>query len=104
MNAYIFLALSIVCEVFGSSMLKATNGFKRILPTIGVIVGYGAAFYGLSLSLKTLPIGTAYAIWAGLGTALTALVGIIIYKENFNSKTLYGLILIIGGVTLLNIG
>lgn len=104
MNAYFVLALSIVSEVFGSSMLKATNGFKRILPTIGVIIGYGIAFYALSLSLKTIPLGVAYAIWAGLGTALTALVGIIIYKESFNSKTLYGLILIIGGVILLNIG
>jgi multidrug resistance protein EbrA len=84
-------------------MLKASNGFKRFLPTFGVIVGYGIAFYTLSLSLKTLSLGTAYAIWAGLGTALTALVGFIIYKENFHRKKLFGLILIIGGVILLNV-
>ncbi|MED1472390.1 multidrug efflux SMR transporter [Bacillus salipaludis] len=102
MNAYILLAISILSEVFGSSMLKATNGFKKILPSLCVIVGYGIAFYALSLSLKTLPLGVAYAIWAGVGTALTALVGITIYKEKFNSKKLFGLVLIIGGVILLN--
>ncbi|WP_106498287.1 DMT family transporter [Lentibacillus sp. Marseille-P4043] len=103
MNAYILLAISIVSEVFGSSMLKATNGFKKIIPSLGVIVGYGIAFYGLSLSLKMLHLGVAYAIWAGLGTALTALVGVTIYKENFNGKKLFGLVLIIGGVIFLNI-
>lgn len=104
MNAYVLLLVAIVSEVFGSSMLKATNGFKKLVPTIGVIIGYGAAFYALSLALKTLPLGMAYAIWAGLGTALTALVGILIFKENFNQKTLFGLVLIIGGVALLNLG
>jgi multidrug resistance protein EbrA len=104
MNAYVLLFVAIVCEVFGSSMLKATNGFKKLFPTLGVVIGYGAAFYALSLALKTLSLGMAYAIWAGLGTALTALVGIIIYKEKFNQKTLFGLVLIIGGVALLNLG
>lgn len=104
MNAYVLLFVAIVSEVFGSSMLKATNGFKKLVPTLGVIIGYGAAFYALSLALKTLPLGMAYAIWAGLGTALTALVGILIFKENFNQKTLFGLVLIIGGVALLNLG
>jgi multidrug resistance protein EbrA len=104
MNAYVFLIISIVCEVFGSSMLKATNGFKKLLPTVGLVIGYGLAFYCLSLSLQTLSLGVAYAIWAGLGTALTALVGVLIYKESFNTKKLWGLLLIIGGVILLNIG
>jgi multidrug resistance protein EbrA len=104
MNAYVLLIFSIVCEVFGSSMLKATNGFKKLLPTMGLVIGYGLAFYCLSLSLQTLSLGVAYAIWAGLGTALTALVGVFIYKEHFNMKKLCGLVLIIGGVILLNIG
>ncbi|MEH7386902.1 multidrug efflux SMR transporter, partial [Bacillus sp. JJ1521] len=71
MNAYILLILAIISEVFGSSMLKATDGFKKFLPSVGVIIGYGLAFYALSLTLKTLPLGLAYAIWAGVGTALT---------------------------------
>jgi multidrug resistance protein EbrA len=104
MGAYLLLALAIVSEVFGSSMLKAANGFKNRLPALGVIIGYGVAFYGLSLSLKTLPLGMAYAIWAGLGTALTALIGITVLKEHYNRKTFYGLALIIAGVMLLNTG
>ncbi|MCP8617240.1 DMT family transporter [Salirhabdus salicampi] len=104
MNAYLLLGLSIICEVFGSSMLKATNGFKNLFPTIGVLVSYGIAFYGLSLALKTLSLGTAFAIWAGLGTALTALVGITIYKEKMNGKIIFGLTFIVFGVILLNLG
>ncbi|MCC3648946.1 multidrug efflux SMR transporter [Cytobacillus oceanisediminis] len=104
MNAYFLLALAIVSEVAGSSLLKAADGFKKLLPSIGVIIGYRVAFYALSLSLKTLPLGVAYAIWAGLGTVLTALVGIFIYKENVNGKKLLGLALIVGGVILLNSG
>ncbi|WP_010094722.1 DMT family transporter [Ornithinibacillus scapharcae] len=104
MHAYLLLFVAIISEVIGSSLLKASNGFKKILPSIGVLIGYAGAFYALSLSLKTLPISVAYAIWAGVGTALTALVGIIIYKEGFNSKKLFGLVLIISGVIFLNIG
>lgn len=104
MSAYVLLTLSIVSEVFGSSMLKATNGFKKILPTLGVIGGYALAFYSLAITLKTLPLGMIYAIWAGMGTALTALVGVIIYKEKINVKKCFGLALIIGGVVFLNIG
>jgi multidrug resistance protein EbrA len=102
MNAYILLTLAIISEVFGSSMLKATNGFKKLFPSIGVVVGYVFAFYGLSLSLKTIPIGMTYAIWSGLGTVLTAIVGIVMYKETLNRIKLFGIVLIIGGVILLN--
>ena len=103
MNAYFLLAIAIVSEVFGSSMLKATKGFKKFLPPLGVVFGYSFSFYALSLSLKTLPIGVAYAIWAGLGTALTAVIGITIYKENFDIKKFFGLVLIISGVILLSV-
>lgn len=101
---YLLLSIAIIGEVFATSMLKASNGFKNMLPTLGVVFGYAVAFYTLSLSLKTLPLGLAYAIWAGVGTALTALVGIVIYKENLNSKKVCGLIFIIGGVILMNLG
>ncbi|MEK3943954.1 multidrug efflux SMR transporter [Paenibacillus sp. FSL R7-0048] len=103
MNSYLLLATAIICEVFGSSMLKVSNGFKKILPSIGVVLGMGSAFYCLSLALSTIPLGTAYAIWSGVGTALTALIGVIIYKENFNLKKLLGLILIIGGVVIMKL-
>ncbi|MCE4048172.1 MULTISPECIES: multidrug efflux SMR transporter [Bacillaceae] len=104
MNPYLLLVVSIISEVFASSMLKATEGFKRLLPSVGVALGYGIAFYALSLTLKTMPIGTAYAIWAGVGTALTAVAGAVLYKESFNSKKVIGLLLVIGGVILLNFG
>ncbi len=103
LNSYVLLATAIICEVFGSSMLKVSNGFKKILPSIGVLLGMGSAFYCLSLALSTIPLGTAYAIWSGVGTALTALIGVIIYKENFNLKKLLGLILIIGGVVIMKL-
>lgn len=103
LNSYLLLATAIICEVFGSSLLKVSNGFKKILPSIGVVLGMGSAFYCLSLALSTIPLGTAYAIWSGVGTALTALIGVIIYKENFNLKKLLGLILIIGGVVIMKL-
>lgn len=103
LNSYVLLATAIICEVFGSSMLKVSNGFKKILPSIGVVLGMGSAFYCLSLALSTIPLGTAYAIWSGVGTALTALIGVIIYKENFNLKKLLGMILIIGGVVIMKL-
>lgn len=103
MNPYVILAVAIVSEVFGSSMLKVSNGFKKLFPTIGVIIGMGIAFYCLSLALKTIPLGTAYAIWSGVGTALTAVVGVFVYKERFNMKKFAGLVLIIGGVIVLKL-
>ncbi|KAA1191592.1 DMT family transporter [Paenibacillus sp. B2(2019)] len=103
MNSYVLLATAIICEVFGSSMLKVSNGFKRVFPSIGVILGMGLAFYSLSLALKTIPLGTAYAIWSGVGTALTAIIGVVFYKENFNRKKLLGLLLIIGGVIIMKL-
>ena len=103
MNAFILLVIAIASEVVGSSLLKITNGFKRLVPTLGVIFGYGIAFYTLSLSLQVLEIGVAYAIWSGAGTALTALVGIMIYKESLNSKKVLGLLCIISGVIVLNL-
>lgn len=103
-SAFFLLALAIVSEVFGSSALKAADGFKKLFPSLAVIIGYGISFYSLSLALKTLPLGMSYAIWSGVGTALTALVGIMVYKERIHIKKVLGLLLIIGGVVLLNVG
>ncbi|MGE6376720.1 DMT family transporter [Peribacillus muralis] len=102
MKGYIALGISIITEVFGTTMLKISDGFNNLIPTLGVIIGFGMAFYCLSLCLKTIPLSLAYAIWAGIGTALTALIGVLLWDEPFSTLTLGGLILIIGGVTLLN--
>lgn len=101
--ALMLLLIAIICEVIASSLLKLTKGFTVVLPSISVIIAYGLSFYVLSLSLKTLPIGMAYAIWSGLGTALTAIVGVVFYKERFNQKKFWGIICIIFGAIFLNI-
>lgn len=103
MNPYTVLLAAIICEVFGSSMLKESKGFTKRIPSIGVILGMGLSFYLFSLALRELPLSLAYAIWSGVGTALTAIVGIVIWKENFNLKKLTGLVCIIGGVIVLRL-
>lgn len=93
MNAYLLLAVAIVSEVFGSSLLKATNGFRKIMPSLGVMIGYGVAFYALSISLMTLPLGVAYAIWSGVGTAVTAMISAIVLDEAFHTFLEIGVVL-----------
>lgn len=102
MKSYFVLALSIVFEIFGTAMLKTSDGFTVLIPSIGVVVSYGISFYFFSLALKMLPLSLAYAIWAGVGTAVTAIVGILIWGEIISLLKLSGLALIIGGVILLN--
>ncbi|KAB2330734.1 multidrug efflux SMR transporter [Cytobacillus depressus] len=102
MKSYTALAFSIISEVFATVMLKMSVGFTVLFPAIGVIVGYALSFYCLSLCLKSMPLSLAYAIWSGVGTALTAFIGVLIWGELFNTMTLFGVILIIGGVVLLN--
>ena len=102
MQGYIILIITIIGEVFGSSMLKASNGFKRVLPIFGVIIGYGVAFYALSLALKTIPLGMAYAIWSGVGKVLTALVSVVLWGEVLSVLKIIGILLIISGVVVLN--
>lgn len=103
MNPFVFLAIAIVSEVCGSSLLKLSNGFKRLYPSLGVVAGLGSAFYFLSLALQSISLGTAYAIWSGVGTALTAMVGVLFYKERLGVKKILGLLLIIGGVITLKL-
>jgi multidrug transporter EmrE-like cation transporter len=103
MKAYLFLAIAIVSELFGTSMLKASEGFTRLFPSVGVIFGFIVAFYSLSLSLQQIPLSIAYAIWSGVGTAITVIIGIVIWKENVNLSSLIGILLIIAGVVILNL-
>ncbi|GIN41569.1 MULTISPECIES: DMT family transporter [Heyndrickxia] len=102
MKGYLFLSISIISEVVATMMLKISDGFTVIFPSIGVALGYGIAFYCLSLCLKMIPLSLAYAIWSGVGTALTVIVGIVAWGESFNLYSGLGIILIIGGVVMLN--
>lgn len=102
MKGYIYLIIAILGEVFATAMLKASEGFTILLPSIGVVSGYAISFYCLSLCLSTLPLSIAYAIWAGTGTALTAIVGGVVWGEAFSNFKILGIAFIIGGVFLLN--
>lgn len=99
--SYLYLAIAIVAEVIGTSALKAAEGFTRPLPSLVVIVGYGAAFYFLSLALKVIPVGIAYAIWSGVGVALITLIGWLVFKQRLDAPALAGLALIVAGVVMI---
>lgn len=102
MRHWVFLGVAIVSEVIGTSALKASEGFTRLAPSLVVIVGYAAAFYFLSITLKTIPVGVAYAIWSGVGVALTALIGWIFFGQTLDTPAVIGLSLIVAGVFVLN--
>jgi len=101
--AYIYLTIAVICEVVATSSLKATQEFTRLIPTLVVITGYLAAFYFLTLSLKTLTIGVAYAIWSGLGIVLIAVFGYIIYREMLDIPAIIGILLILTGIVVINV-
>lgn len=96
------LTLAILFEVFGTTMLKLSEGFTVLFPSLGVVIGFLASFIFLGLSLKGLPLSTAYAIWAGLGTALIATVGVLFFNEGIAVLKVLALLLIIAGVVILN--
>ncbi len=99
---YLFLSLAIAFEVVGSSFMKASNGFSKWLPSSIVIIAYVTCFYFLSLALKTIPLGIAYAIWGGLGIVLTALISIVIFKQKLDIPAIIGIVLIVAGVVVMN--
>lgn len=103
MNAWGHLALAIVAEVIATSALKAANGFSQLVPSLVVIAGYGTAFYCLGLALRSVPLGIAYAIWSGAGTALIALIGVVLYKQSLDAAAMLGIGLIVAGVLVLNL-
>lgn len=100
---YLYLTFAIIAEVVATNALKASEEFTKIIPSIKVIAGYGAAFYFLSLVLKVMPVGIAYAIWAGMGIVLVAIVAAIIFKQIPDWPAIIGMILIISGVVVINV-
>ena len=100
---YVYLFAAIVSEVIATSALKAAEGFSRFWPSVIVIVGYGLAFYCLSLTMRTIPIGIAYAIWSGVGIVLIALVGLLLYRQPLDAPALIGMALILAGVLIINV-
>ena len=101
--AYVYLAIAIVAEVIGTSALNASNGFTRALPTAVVVTGYVVAFYFLSLTLKTMPVAIAYAIWSGVGIALITTIGWVFFRQILDAAALLGIALIVAGVIVINL-
>ena len=99
---WVYLALAIVCEVVGTTALKAAEGFTRPMPVVIVVCGYLAAFLFLGLSLKSLPVGIAYAIWAAFGMVLVALIGWLAFDEKLDGWALAGIALIVVGTVLVS--
>ncbi len=99
----LFLAVAIAFEVLATSALKLTDGFTRLGPSIVTILGYGLAFYFLSLTLRTLPVGIVYAIWAGVGVVLVALIGWLVFRQPLDAWAIVGIALILAGVLVLNV-
>ncbi len=100
---WLYLLVAIFTEVVGTSLMKASQGLTRLLPTIFMFVLYAISFVFMALALRKIEVGIAYAIWSGLGTAMIALIGIAWFRESFNLPKLVGILLIIGGVVLLNL-
>ncbi|MGE0968541.1 EmrE family multidrug efflux SMR transporter (plasmid) [Klebsiella sp. WOUb02] len=103
MNLYFVLGLAIVSEVIGTTMMKYSEGFSRLWPSVGTIVFYGAAFYFLSQTLSHIPTGIAYAIWSGVGIVLISLIGWLLNGQRLDFPAILGLTLICSGVLIINI-
>lgn len=100
---WMYLMVAILAEIFATSALKSADGFTRFLPSIGVIAGYSISFYCLSLALRTIPIGVAYALWCGIGVVAIAFIGLLVYGQRLDIPAVMGLGLILGGVLVIQL-
>lgn len=98
-----WLALAIFCEVFATSFLKVADGFTRPLPSLAVAIGYGLAFYCLSMALRTIPVGIAYAIWCGAGIVMITAIAWLVYGQRLDAWALAAIALILIGTLMLNL-
>lgn len=103
MIAYLYLAIAIVAEVIATTALRAADGFTVLIPSAISIAGYVVAFYFLSLTLRGMPVGIAYAIWSGVGIILVSVAGWVIYRQLLDLPALVGMGLIMAGVIVINV-
>jgi small multidrug resistance pump len=101
--AYLYLSIAIIAEVIATSALKASKEFSILVPSVIVIIGYAAAFYCITLALRTIPLGITYAVWSGIGIVLVTLAGVVFYKEIPDVPAIIGMSLIILGVIVIQI-
>jgi multidrug transporter EmrE-like cation transporter len=103
MNKWLVLFIAIAAETIATSAMKSSEGFTKLIPSVIVVLGYGVAFYFLSVTLRTIPVGIAYAIWSGVGIVLITLVGWILFDQKMDAPALIGMALIIAGVVTMNV-
>ena len=103
MKSWLYLSVAIVAEVIATSALKSSEGFTRLWPSAIVVAGYGTAFFFLSLTLRQIPVGVAYAIWSGVGVVLISAVGWLVFKQKLDAPAILGMLLIVSGVVVLNV-
>ena len=103
LSPWILLGLAIVAEVIGTTALKFSDGFTRLWPSLVVAVSYAAAFYLLAVTLRSIPVGVAYAIWSGVGVVLIAVIGWLVFGQKLDAVALLGMGLIVAGVLVLNL-
>jgi len=103
MKTALILFFAILSEVIATTSLKLSDGFTKLVPSVIVVIGYGASFYLLSISLKVIPIGLAYAIWSGVGIVLTVIAGMIIWRETLDWARVTGIIFILLGILVINL-
>src|SRR4029450_13251242 len=99
---WLYLGTAIVAEVIATSALKAAEGFTRLMPSLVVLAGYATAFYFLSLTLRTIPLGIAYAVWSAVGIALVSVIGWLRYGQSLDAPAMIGIGLIVVGVVVIN--
>ena len=100
---FVYLAIAILAEVIGTSALKASNGFTVWLPSTVVVAAYGVSFYFLSLALRAIPVGVAYAIWSGVGIVLISVIGWALFKQRLDAAAIIGIGLIMAGVVVIQL-
>lgn len=101
--SWLYLGIAIVAEVLATSSLKASDGFTRLLPSLGAVCGYGLSFYCLSLTLRHIPVGVVYAIWSGVGIVLISIMGWWLFDQVLSPAAILGIGLIALGVLVLNV-
>ena len=100
---YLYLAIAIVSEVIGTSALKASEEFTRLVPSLISIIAFLCALFCLSLTLRTIPVGVAYAIWSGIGIVLISLIALVLFGQKLDTPALLGMALIVAGVLVINL-
>jgi len=103
MKSWLYLLVAVVAEVIGTSALKASDGLSRLWPTLLMIGAYGIAFFCLSITIRIIPVGIAYAVWSGIGIVLITLIGWLYFGQRLDTSAILGICLIIAGVVVLNL-